>query len=195
MTDFRELYWTFNHSLNRMFKVVVCQSKRKSHLNRHCISALDTPGRGLILALIQSHNNRGEIPLQVQQTSCLCRAPTQSNRNLVFHNIAALPPSFSFSKGQNPSKKQHLCFATCECVVHPFHFPVPLQDSELANSLCYRFRSIFFFPCRVFKTSHPEKKHLLTNRFRITLLDDCARFYKDNYCSFCGFITNTSVVG
>lgn len=79
-----------------------------------------------------------------------------------------------FSKGQNPSGRQHLCFATCECVVHPFHFPVHLQDSEPANSLCYRFHSIYF--CRVFKTSHTEN-HLLTNHFSITLLDGCVKCF------------------
>lgn len=85
------------------------------------------------------------------------------------------PPSFfPFSKGQNPSERQHLCFATFECVVHPFHFPVHLQDSEPANSLCYRFHSIYF--CRVFKTSHAEN-HLLTNNFSITLLEDRGRFF------------------
>lgn len=87
-------------NLQPFFVLQFVKVKGKSHLNRHCISALDTPGRGLILALIQSHNNRGEIPLQVQQTSCLCCAPTQSNRNLVFHNIAALPPPFLFQKGR-----------------------------------------------------------------------------------------------
>lgn len=94
------------------------------------------------------------------------------------------PSSFPLSKGQNPSERQHLCFATCECVVHPFHFPVPLQDSEPANSLCYRFHSIYF--CRVFKTSHAEN-HLLTNHFSITLLEDHGRF-------FCCFITITDVL-
>lgn len=83
------------------------------------------------------------------------------------------PSSFPFSKGQNLSERQHLCFATGECVVHPFHFPVPLHDPEPANSLCYRFHSIYF--CWVFKTSRTEN-HLLTNYFSFTLLDNRGGF-------------------
>lgn len=56
----------FSFNLQPFFHSAVFQLKEKSHLNCHCILALDTLEGGLILALIQSHNNRGEIPLQVQ---------------------------------------------------------------------------------------------------------------------------------
>lgn len=141
---------------------------------------------GLIPALIQSHNNGGEIPFCRCNRRPVYAACLHNQIQTLFSTISlpalsppppSLPPlslSFSFfSKGQNPSERQHLCFATCECVVHPFHFPVPLQDSEPANSLCYRFHSIYF--CRVFKTSHAEN-HLLTNHSSISLLVGWGRF-------------------
>lgn len=141
-------------------------------------------GRSLIPALIQSHNNGGEIPFCRSNRRPVYAARLHNQIQTLFSTISLpplplLPPSlrslslflsfysFFFSKGQNPSERQHLCFATCECVVHPFHFPVPLRDSEPANSLCYRFHSIYF--CRVFKTSHAEN-HLLTNHSGISLL-------------------------
>lgn len=55
---------SFSFNLQPFF-ILQFSTKRESRLNCHCILALDTLEGSLILALIQSHNNRGEIPAQV----------------------------------------------------------------------------------------------------------------------------------
>lgn len=79
----------------------------KTNLNCHCILAADTPGRSLILALIQSHNNRGEISLRFAIDVPSLPGTDTIKHKPCFHNITALPCTvrFFFLKGQHPSKK------------------------------------------------------------------------------------------
>lgn len=75
--------------------------KERIPLSSCCVLALGDLGSILIQALIQSQNNRGEIPWQVQYVSCLRCKPIQSNTNLVFPPGAPSPhPAFLFQKGR-----------------------------------------------------------------------------------------------
>lgn len=166
-------------------------TKGKSRLNCHCILALDPLGRSLIPALIQSHNNGGEIPLQAQQTSCLCCEPTQSNTNLVFHNIAALPPPFLFQKGRI-HQKGNISVLPPVCALY-IHFISQYHYKIQSRPIPFAIDFIQFIFCWVFKTSHTEN-HLLTNHFSITLVEGHTGFYQDNYCQITCFIIITGIV-
>lgn len=86
----------------------VCQKKR-SHFSSYCVLVLAAPGGILIQTLIQSQNNRGEIPSQVQYVCCLRSKPTQSNTNLVFPPDHSPPLLFSFKRAKSIRKAVSLC--------------------------------------------------------------------------------------
>lgn len=99
---------SFKHSFRTIFPFLVCQTRRKSYLNCHWILALDTPGRSLALALIQSYNNRGEIPFagKIDVLSLLCTYTIKYKPCFPQYHCPSSP--FLFQKGRIHQKATSL---------------------------------------------------------------------------------------